>query len=71
MPFVNQRLSITHSMNGAYKSMSHRSLTQLTLPSGLHREYYHVIDVDKDIFDDDNIVLVKNRMRRDFSSRWY
>lgn len=71
MPFVNQRLSITHTMNGAYKSMSHMSLTQLTLPRGLHREYYRVIDVDKDIFDDDNTVLVKFRMRRDFKDRWY
>jgi hypothetical protein len=62
MPFVNQRLSITTQMNGSYKSLSHRSLTTLTRPVGLHRIFYIVIDNNKDIFDDNNHKLIKCRL---------
>ena len=47
MPFVSQRLSITMLMNGAYKSMSHMSLTSLTRPYGLHRKSYLIMGLDR------------------------
>ena len=71
MPFLYQRLSITHTINGVWKSMSHMSLETLTVPRGLHREYYQVIDNDKDCFDGDNLKLVKYRRRHAYNNRWY
>ena len=74
MPFLYQRESITHQMNGVWKSMSHMSLTNLTTPWGLHRVFYKLKDDDLDnLFSDDEEVWipVKYHKRRDFNQRWY
>ena len=56
-------------MNGAWKNMSHRSLTTLTTPLGLHRVLYKLKDNDFDnLFSDDEDVWIpiKYHRRRDF-----
>ena len=74
MPFINQRESITMLMNGAYKSMSHCSLTNLTEPFGLHRLVYRLKDNDLNkLFSDDadDWIPVKYRYRNRFEHGWY
>lgn len=72
LPFLYQRLSITHLMNGTWKSASHRSLTQTTQPYGLHREFYTLKDNDLESCADENSwIPVKYRRRHNFRYRWY
>ena len=59
MNINNHHCSGVELMSGTWKV--HMSLIQHIYPYGLHREWYQVINIDEDLFSDENLRHVKYR----------